>query len=33
MGHLLKASQGTAIFGRDMFFNITYIADWNKIGD
>ncbi len=28
-----KASPGAAIFGRDMLFNIPYIADWNKIGD
>ena len=39
MGHLLtyhtvlKASPGAAIFGRDMLFDIPYIADWNKIGD
>jgi hypothetical protein len=30
---VLKASPGTAIFGRDVLFNIPYIADWNKIGD
>ncbi len=30
---LLKASPGAAIFGRDMLFDIPYIADWNKIGD
>ena len=30
---VLKASPGTAIFGRDMLFNIPYISDWNKIGD
>jgi hypothetical protein len=30
---VLKASPGEAIFGRDMFFDIPYIADWNKIGD
>jgi hypothetical protein len=30
---VLKASPGTAIFGRDMLFNILFIADWNKIGD
>jgi hypothetical protein len=30
---VLKASPGTAIFGRDMLFNIPYTADWNKIGD
>jgi hypothetical protein len=30
---VLKASPGAAIFGRDMLFNIRFIADWNKIGD
>ncbi len=30
---VFKASPGTAIFGKDMLFNIPYIADWNKIGD
>jgi hypothetical protein len=30
---VLKASPGAAIFGRDMLFDIPYIADWNKIGD
>jgi hypothetical protein len=30
---VLEASPGTAIFGRDMLFDIPYIADWNKIGD
>ena len=30
---VLKASPGTAIFGRNMLFDIPYIADWNKIGD
>ena len=30
---VLKASPGAAIFWRDMLFNISYIADWNKIGD
>jgi hypothetical protein len=29
---VLKASPGTAIFGRDMLFNIPFIANWNKIG-
>ena len=29
----LKASPGAAIFGRDILFNIPYIADWKKIGD
>ena len=30
---ILKAFPGTAIFGRDMLFDIPYIADWTKIGD
>jgi hypothetical protein len=30
---VLKASPGAAIFGRDMLFNILFIANWNKIGD
>jgi hypothetical protein len=30
---VLKASPGAAIFGRDMLFNIPFIADWHKIGD
>jgi hypothetical protein len=30
---LLKASPGAAIFGRDMLFDILFIADWQKIGD
>jgi hypothetical protein len=30
---VLKASPGTAIFGRNMLFDIPSIADWNKIGD
>jgi hypothetical protein len=30
---VLKASPGAAIFGRDMLFDIPYMADWNKIGD
>jgi hypothetical protein len=40
MGHLLHLSHspqslppGAAIFGRDMLFDIPFIADWNKIGD
>ncbi len=28
-----KASPGAAIFGRDMLFDIPFIADWRKIGD
>jgi hypothetical protein len=30
---VLKASSGAAIFGRDMLFDILFIADWKKIGD
>ena len=30
---VLKASPGAAIFGRDMLFNIPFIADWCKIGE
>jgi hypothetical protein len=29
----LKASPGTAIFGQDMLFDISFIADWQKIGE
>ncbi len=29
---VLKASPGAAIFGRNMLFEIPFIADWNKIG-
>ena len=29
---VLKASPGTAIFGRDMLFDIFFLADWKKIG-
>jgi hypothetical protein len=28
---VLKASPDAAIFGRDMFFDIPFIADWKKI--
>jgi hypothetical protein len=28
---VLKTSPGTAIFGRDMLFDIPFIADWHKI--
>ena len=28
---VLKASPGGAIFGRDMLFDIPFLADWNKI--
>eukprot|EP00804_Cyclotella_cryptica_P025130 CCRYP_012980-RA/>CCRYP_012980-RA protein AED:0.39 eAED:0.39 QI:0/-1/0/1/-1/1/1/0/418 len=30
---VLKTSPGAAIFGRDMLFDVPYIADWNKIGE
>ena len=30
---VLKASPGAAIFGRDMLFDIHFLADWNKIGE
>jgi hypothetical protein len=30
---VLKASPDAAIFGRNMLFDITFIANWNKIGD
>ncbi len=30
---VLKASPGAAIFGRDMLYDILFIANWNKIGD
>jgi hypothetical protein len=30
---VLKASQGAAMFGRDMLFDIPFIADWQKIGE
>jgi hypothetical protein len=30
---VLKTSPGALIFGRDMLFNIPFIANWNKIGD
>jgi hypothetical protein len=30
---LLKASPGAAIFDRDMFFDIPFLVDLNKIGD
>jgi hypothetical protein len=28
---VLKASPGAAIFGRDMLFDIPFIADWHKL--
>jgi hypothetical protein len=30
---VLKASPGAAIFGRDMLFDIPFIADWQKFGE
>jgi hypothetical protein len=30
---VLKASPGAAIFGRDMLFDVLFIADWQKIGE
>jgi hypothetical protein len=30
---ILKASPGAAIFGRDMLFDIPFVADWRKIGE
>ena len=29
---VLKASPGAAIFGRDMLFDVPFIADWKQIG-
>ena len=29
---VLKSTPGAAIFGRDMLFDIPYVADWNDIG-
>jgi hypothetical protein len=39
MGYLLnipcsiKGSPGAAIFGRDMLFDVPFIADWKQIGE
>jgi hypothetical protein len=30
---VLKASPGAAIFGRDILFDIPFMADWCKIGE
>ncbi len=30
---VLKASPGAVIFGRDMLFDIPFVADWLKIGE
>ena len=29
---VLKTSPGAAIFGRDMLFDVPFLADWSKIG-
>ena len=29
---VLKASPGAALFGRDMMFDVLFLADWHKIG-
>jgi hypothetical protein len=30
---VLKTSPGVAIFGRDILFDIPFLADWSKIGE
>ncbi len=30
---VLDASPGTAMFGRNMLFDILFVANWNEIGD
>jgi hypothetical protein len=30
---VLKASPGASIFGRDMLFDILFMANWHKIGE
>ncbi len=30
---VLKTSPGAAIFGRDMLFDVPFLADWKKIGE
>ena len=30
---VLKASPGTALFRRDMLFDVPFIADWKKLGN
>ncbi len=30
---VLKTSPGLAIFGRDMLFDVSFLADWSKIGE
>ena len=31
--NVLKTSPGAAIFGRDMLFDVPFLADWSKIGE
>jgi hypothetical protein len=30
---VLKTSSGEPIFGRDMLFDVPFLADWSKIGE
>ena len=30
---VLKTSPGAAIFGRDVLFDVPFLADWTKIGE
>ncbi len=30
---VLKTSPGAAVFGRDMLFDVPFLADWTKIGE
>ena len=30
---VLKTSPGVATFGRDMLFDVPFLADWSKIGE
>ena len=30
---VLKTSPGAVIFGRDMLFDVPFLADWTKIGE
>ena len=30
---VLKTSPGVAIFGRDLLFDVPFLADWTKIGE
>ena len=31
--HSTKTSPGAAIFGRDMLFDVPFLADWTKLGE